>query len=275
MIEYLGKFHPLIVHLPIGFLVLLGLFEWLALRPGGRRLRVANRLILLFTIPAALSSVLLGWFMAINPHYEARTLFWHRWLGTLAGVAVLLLWIIRQRGWFTAYRRSLFVTLILLGVAGHFGGSLTHGSGFLSWPKKRLPAAAPVSSEVLLAQPVYSTFIQPLFNDYCISCHGETKSKGGLRLDNAEQVLKGGDSGSLFAPAEGAQTLIGWHINLPEGDEDHMPPDGKPQPSSAQLAVLNWWLKSNRQTQPVTLRELEPGPEILQAIRASIAANPK
>lgn len=273
MIEYLGKFHPLLVHLPIGFLVLLGLFEWLALRPGGRRLHDANRLILLLTIPAALLSIALGWLMAENHHYDPRLLFRHRWLGTATGGAVLLLWAIRQRGWFTAYRRGLFATLILLGIASHYGGSLTHGSDFLSWPKKRAAATPPRSMEDLLAQPAYATLIQPLFNNYCTGCHGETKAKGGLRLDSSEHVLEGGDSGSLFEPAEGAPTLIGWHLNLPDDDDDHMPPEGKPQFSPAQLAVLNWWLATDKQTQPVTLHELHPSSEILQTIQTSLSAN--
>jgi len=29
---------------------------------------------------------------------------------------------------------------------------------------------------------------------------------------------------------------------LPLKDEDHMPPDGKPQPTLAELAALQWWI---------------------------------
>ena len=64
MIEFIGKFHPLFVHLPIGFFTLLGVLELLALRPNWKDLAVANRVILLLTIPASVASVVCGWLLA-------------------------------------------------------------------------------------------------------------------------------------------------------------------------------------------------------------------
>jgi hypothetical protein len=71
MIEFLGKFHPLLVHLPIGFLLLLGVLEWLALRPGGKELAAANRIILLLSIPATVASAGCGWLLAESGKYDA------------------------------------------------------------------------------------------------------------------------------------------------------------------------------------------------------------
>ena len=67
MIEFIGKFHPLFVHLPIGFFTLLGVFELLALRPNWKQLASANRVILLLTIPASL---------AINLNFLHPLLLW-------------------------------------------------------------------------------------------------------------------------------------------------------------------------------------------------------
>lgn len=275
MIEFLGKFHPLFVHLPIGFLLLLGALEWLALRPGGRELTAANRVILLLTIPASIASVGCGWFLAAAGKYDATALFWHRWLGTGVAVAVIALWIIRQRGWMTAYRRSLFVTLVLLTVASHFGGTLTHGSDFLSWPKSRAAKVVPLTEAQLLDQPVYAAVIQPLFTEYCVSCHGAEKAKGGLRMDTAEHVREGGDSGSLFDPPGAEYSLMGNRLSLPEDDDDHMPPAGKPQLSPAQMAVIKWWLDAGAKTDETKLNELKPTPEMLNNISAaSVVAAP-
>ena len=85
MIELIGKFHPLFVHLPIGFLILLAILEWLALRPQWKELATANRVILLLSIPVSIASVICGWLLAESGSYDATALFWHRWLGT--GVA--------------------------------------------------------------------------------------------------------------------------------------------------------------------------------------------
>ena len=84
MIEFIGKFHPLFVHLPIGFFTLLAVLELLALRPNWKELATANRVILLLTIPVSLASVVCGWLLAWGQE-ESSTLAWHRWLGT--GVA--------------------------------------------------------------------------------------------------------------------------------------------------------------------------------------------
>lgn len=270
MIEFLGKFHPLFVHLPIGFLILLAVLEWLALRPQWKELATANRVILLLTIPVSIASVVCGWLLAEDGGYDASTLFWHRWLGVGVAVATVVLWIIRQRGWMTAYRRSLFATLILLTVASHFGGSLTHGSDFLSWPKPRDAGTKALTEAQLLGQPVYATVIQPIFDQYCVSCHGKEKSKGDLRMDTAAHLLKGGSSGPSIDPTNPELSLLGQRLALPVDDEDHMPPEGKPQLSPAQLAVVKWWLNAGGPTEK-TLGELKPTPEILQNIQAASA----
>ncbi len=270
MIEFLGKFHPLLVHLPIGFLLLLAALEWLALRPGWKELATANRVILLLTIPAALASVGCGWLLAAHGDYDANALFWHRWLGTAVAVATIVLWVIRQRGWMSAYRRCLFVTLVLLTVASHFGGSLTHGSDFLAWPKPRSPETASLTEEQLLGQPAYATVIQPIFDKYCVSCHGADKTKGGLRMDTAALLVKGGDSGSPLEPPGADYSLLGNRLNLPVDDADHMPPAGKPQLSAAQLTVMKWWLDAGAKTDATPLSALQPTPEIWRAIQAAM-----
>jgi len=271
MIELIGKFHPLFVHLPIGFIILLAMLEWLALRPHWKELATANRVILLLTIPVSLASVVCGWLLANDGGYDTNALFWHRWLGTSIAVGAIVLWILRQRGWMTAYRRSLFVTLIVLTIASHFGGSLTHGSDFLSWPKPRATETKPPTEEQLLAQPVYTTVIQPIFTKYCVSCHGADKAKGGLRMDTVAHLLKGGDSGNPLDPPGAEYSLLGNRLNLPVDDDDHMPPGGKPQLSPAQLTIMKWWLDAGAPTEK-KLRELKPTAEILRAIQSAAAA---
>ena len=269
MIEFIGKFHPLFVHLPIGFFTLLAVLELLALRPNWKELATANRVILLLTIPVSLASVVCGWLLAIGQE-ESSTLFWHRWLGTGVAAAAIILWIVRQRGWLRTYRRCLFGTLVLLTIASHYGGSITHGENFLSWPKSAA-TNKPVTEEELLAQPAYAAVIQPVFDKYCVSCHGPNKSKGGLRMDTLEHLLKGGDSGSSLEPANSKDSLLGKRISLPIDDDDHMPPDGKPQLSESQLAVLRWWLDAGATTDK-TLGELKPTAEILTTIRSANAS---
>jgi mono/diheme cytochrome c family protein len=273
MIEFFGKFHPLFVHLPIGFLLLLGLLEWLACRPNGKELAAANRIILLLSIPASIASVICGWLLAESGKYDVSALFWHRWLGVGVAVAVILLWVIRQRGWMTAYRRCLFGTLVLLTVASHFGGTLTHGRDFLSWPKPRAAKPAPATEAQLLTQPVFTSVIQPMFTEYCVECHGPDKSKGGLRMDTVEHLRAGGDSGSLFEADAPAPSLLAERIKLPLDDDDHMPPDGKPQLSPEQLAAVLWWLDAGAPTDDTTLTQLQPSAEMLRTLQSALSSS--
>ena len=267
MIEFIGKFHPLLVHLPIGFLVLLGAFELLALRSRKPQFTDAVRVVLALTFPVTLASIICGWLLAGSGEYEGSNLFWHRWLGVALGAATLVLFALHWCGLFRLYRWALWPTLALLVVASHFGGSLTHGSDFLAWPTKK-----PVrSAGDLTTQSVHAAAIQPIFDKHCVSCHGPEKSKGGLKLHTVADLLKGGDSGSAIEPPGAKESLLGKRLALPLDDDEHMPPDGKPQLSADQLAILNWWLDAGAPTDK-KVQELSPSAEILKALESLAGA---
>jgi uncharacterized membrane protein len=267
MIEFIGRLHPLLVHLPIGFLVLLGIFEALTLRPRWEPLAAASRLISGLTFPASLAAIVCGWLLAgAGNDYDSRLLWWHRWLGTGVGVASLLLIGLRRLGLLRVYRWTLAVTVALMAAASHFGGALTHGSDFLSWQREKSSSLAAAASGDIAKDPVYPAVIQPIFNRYCVNCHGAEKAKAGLRLNTAENLLKGGDSGSAIEPPGATQSLLGKLISLPKDEDEHMPPAGKRQLSANELALLRWWLDAGAPTDK-TVKELDPPAEILQILK--------
>ena len=272
MIEFIGKFHPLFVHLPIGFLVLLGIFEALAARSPKQHLTESSRVVLVLTFPITIASIITGWLLANAGDYEGSNVFWHRWLGTGLGVATGLLLGLHWTGLYRLYRWGLIGTLALLVIASHLGGSLTHGSDFLSWPAPALSRNKPAFTGDLSSQPVYAAAIEPIFDKYCVSCHGPEKSKGGLRMDTLEHFTKGGDSGSPISPPGATESLMGKRLALPLDDDEHMPPDGKPQLSTNHLAIINWWLNAGAPTDKV-IRELNPTPEILKALQAPASSS--
>ncbi|MGY8693409.1 MAG: c-type cytochrome domain-containing protein, partial [Verrucomicrobiia bacterium] len=78
----------------------------------------------------------------------------------------------------------------------------------------------------------------------CTKCHGPDKSKGDLRLDNFELAMLGGELGDTIVPGDLDASEIIYRLHLDLDDDERMPPEGKPQPSDSQIAILEWWVES-------------------------------
>ncbi|MCA9436559.1 MAG: PSD1 domain-containing protein, partial [Candidatus Omnitrophica bacterium] len=72
----------------------------------------------------------------------------------------------------------------------------------------------------------FETHIRPVLAESCYACHGPEKQKAGLRLDNAESFLIGGESGPVFFPddPEGSRLIKAIEYLDPSLQ---MPPSGK------------------------------------------------
>ena len=68
--------------------------------------------------------------------------------------------------------------------------------------------------------------IQPIFEDYCIDCHGTDKQKSGFRVDRRVHLLKGGDTGlPAVIPGNSAGSYLIEVIKSAD-PEIGMPPKG-------------------------------------------------
>src|SRR5712691_3137807 len=134
----IGRLHPMLVHFPIGLVLIAAAAEVVAMMTDRREWRtvaVANvRAGAAFGIGAAIA----GWRLASSPGIEATSsLEWHRWLGAIAAVAVfgaaLATAGARGRSPFAlwVYRITLFWAAALVAVTGHLGGLLVWGADFL------------------------------------------------------------------------------------------------------------------------------------------------
>ena len=67
--------------------------------------------------------------------------------------------------------------------------------------------------------------IRPILSDICFTCHGPdvSKIKGGLRLDNKESAMKGGDSGPAIMPGKPEASEVYKRLITHDAD-DLMPP---------------------------------------------------
>ncbi len=142
-ITWIGKFHPLVVHFPIALLIAGFVAEVLGRIFNMSWLKDAARYSILVGAGGAVVAAGLGWANAAFTEYNgqtATTLFWHRWLGVSTAVTSVIAAAVSEymrRRTSVNQRRLYFVLLaiavVLVGVTGHFGGTLVFGPDFLSW----------------------------------------------------------------------------------------------------------------------------------------------
>jgi len=281
IVLFFGRLHPLLVHLPIGFIVLLAALELLACFPRFPRATGNAGLILALAGPLAGGTALCGWLLSLGGGYESRLLWWHQWTGIGTAAACLAAWLLYRRHRQRAYRWCLFLTLLLLVVAGHFGGSLTHGRGYLvryaPAPLRALlshgnqPRPNPKNGPQWPDLQVFAGIIQPVLQRDCVPCHGPDKAKAALRLDSLPALLKGGKDGPVVIPGRAAQGELLRRLRLPPEEEDHMPPEGKPQPAQDDLALLEWWIAAGAPGDK-TAGQLAPPANVARILAARFSA---
>src|SRR5260221_600734 len=83
--------------------------------------------------------------------------------------------------------------------------------------------------------------IRPLLVDNCYNCHSaNTNAKGGLRVDDRNGLLAGGNSGAAVVPGHPEKSLLIKAVGYND-DDLRMPP--KKQLTAEQVAVLSSWIK--------------------------------
>lgn len=255
MQQVLGPFHPVLVHLPIGLLLLAALFQWLLLKPAYEKLQPAIGIILFWGMFFAVLSCITGYLLKQSGEYDESITDQHQWLGISVAVLALAQYLLYRRGTGSRFQRGMSLLSIgLLTLTGHLGGTITHGEGYLTkgFQKEADPKAGRKPLADVQSALAYQQVIVPILEDKCYSCHGSSKQKGKLRLDQPEAILKGGKDGKAVVPGDEAKSELLKRIGLAMNDEHHMPPKEKTQLSEQEIALLHWWVKTGADfTQPV------------------------
>lgn len=252
---FIGRLHPLIVHLPIGFLLLAGILQGLAQwnKKKFPNLDHAISITLLCGVFSSIGAAVVGWFLAGGGGYNPDTLFWHKWLGIVLTVVTFFGWLLKSQ--IIDWSKKIFywvmaAILVLVTVTGHLGGNLTHGDNYLL-------AYAPPSFQKLFgyyaeneqltipSRPdsvqVYDHLIKPALKAKCYECHNETKQKGGLLLTTTEGIMKGGDTGENIIAGKAHESLLFQRVTFPQSSTKFMPPKGDPLTYS-ELKLIEWWI---------------------------------
>jgi mono/diheme cytochrome c family protein len=250
---FLGRLHVATVHFPIALLLVGGALDLLDHSRDTTRERAARTMLLLGAIGAAVAAAL-GWIHASAEPLGssvAATVERHRWIGVGAAVLGFAASAVRSSPW---VRRVLVVgAMAAVAVAGHLGGELTHGSEWFVEPLREPSRTADRESSAAQPGPERDRSdglelgrdVLPIFRERCVSCHGEDKHKGDLRLDRVEERwFEQGELGtSVIVRGDPSSSEIVRRLELPLDDEDHMPPAKKPQLAPEQIAAIRLWIE--------------------------------
>lgn len=281
---FIGRSHPLLVHLPIGILLIAFILTLLARREKWRHLQSALPTVLLAAAISAICSCITGYLLSLDGGYEEKLLQTHKYLGI--GVAVIstgLYLMERSKNRFRKWQvPAVLLMVLLLGAAGHYGGSLTHGDDYLT---QAMPAGlrqlTGMNKSVINAAAytnigdakLYEDLVRPVLVNRCYSCHNEQKLKGGLRLESVALIRKGGEHGPVLKDSMPEESELFKRLLLPEDNEHRMPPKGKPPVTPQELELLHWWISQGAPTGK-TVKELTKTPLMLTVLEGMQPATP-
>jgi mono/diheme cytochrome c family protein len=246
--QFVGRFHPLAVHLPIGLLLLVPILELVGVsRPA---MREAAGFVLSLAFIATFGSLTLGYLLAYGSGEAGATVTYHM-AGGIALTIDVLFCILARPLWSSgvlsfAYPLLLACALLTLVWTAHEGGSITHGSNYLTqYMPAPLKSLAPWSVTQAQAAPTsfYTKHIYPIFDVNCVSCHGKSKTSGGLRLDSYGELIRGGKDGPAIVPGNPDKSLLLYRVTLPTSHKQFMPAEGKPPLRAEEIAWIRSWIE--------------------------------
>jgi len=240
--QFLGRFHPSVVHLPIGLILLVPLLE-LAGRSRPALLEAAA-FVLSLSVLSCLLALTLGYLLAYGSGEAGGGVARHMWGAIALTIAVAFSFLVRGASGELrqSYPYLLAGVLVLLVWTAHQGGSLTHGDKYLT---EYLPAPLRRAPEKPFEFPdsFYARHIYPVLDANCVGCHGRSKVKGNLRLDTYDRLMRGGEDGAVIIPGIPERSTLLKRITLPKDDKKFMPSEGKPPLTPDEIAWIKAWIQ--------------------------------
>lgn len=274
---FLGRFHPLVVHLPIGFLLLAVMVQLATRWPKFYSLIPYTPYLWALGALSAFIAVLLGYLLSLSGDYDTDTLFWHQW----SGIAVLALstscyLLFKSQVRFPALATwiPVFLVVVLLMYTGHLGGNLTHGPTYLleyapnplrnvaGLPPKKKPRK---KVSVIDSADIFLDLVLPVMERKCVSCHNAVKKKGDLILTTHNHILAGGESNETVLPGKPEASELFRRITLPENHDDFMPSEGKTPLTAEEVEIIGFWIQAGAMPNGY-VTELHPNDAILPTV---------
>ncbi|MBX2816175.1 MAG: hypothetical protein KTR24_09260 [Saprospiraceae bacterium] len=266
--DWIGRFHPVIVHLPIGMLILAALLQlfW------GKRAEWQKfiKTTLMIGFFAAIIACICGWVLANEGGYHDRSLFIHRWAGIGVAIVAFLMWRWHTKKETARYRTLAHLAMVGgLAYTGHLGGNMTHGIGYTVEDApgllQKMAGYDGRPTHTAYSDPdsvrIYHDLVKPFVDKKCTTCHNQYLTKGGLDVSSDSLFREGGRNGDVLGPA--AESEFYRRVTMDDYSRKFMPPKGDPL-SYQEIKLLGWWL-DNGSDFDKTVAEAEH-PKEIQAI---------
>lgn len=251
---FIGRFHPLMVHLPIGIFILGYLFE-LTRQFGSKYFNPSTKsIIIIYSIGllAGIAAAFTGWLLSQSEDYGIIALDDHKITGISTLIVMLLVIILHIKGSYIDGKIKLLsstVAIILTSITGHLGGNLTHGASYLiEYAPMQIIQSIPsrydrVSDMTPDSVIIYRDLLKPAILDKCLACHNTDDNKGGLVLDGFQNWFAEADHGTPIVARSLEQSEIFNRVTLANDDEKVMPPRA-PGISYTDIQILKYWIEN-------------------------------
>ncbi len=234
LLQWMGRWHPLLLHFPIVLVLLAALQSWM---------KPERQIPFLLPVTTLLSllTALAGLFLSLEQEGQGQLLNWHQWSGASLAFLLTLWYALEENQWGPKWASRLLPigAALLVFPTGHTGGSITHGEDFLALPGKEEPAGNLPDNPT-----IFTHLVMPILEEKCVKCHNPNKSKGELLLASYEDMLKGGKNGPAIVMDNLGESPLLQRMALPLAEEEHMPPEGQAQLSSSEVALIEAWVRS-------------------------------
>ena len=127
--EFIGRFHVVLVHLPIGFLLIGLLLQWLSSKEKYQVSPQVIKVVMLSGMIAAILSCITGYLLSQSGDYDEDLVGWHMWMGISVAAISILLYAKINRGQFDMWQKVLSVAIALAYIYYRASWRFTY-----SWP---------------------------------------------------------------------------------------------------------------------------------------------
>ncbi len=281
-----GVFHPAVVHFPVAMLTVAALFVLLGWKIRSISPDVAFYSLLIgaaSTVPASL----MGWAFAAQRGYgnlSGTEADFHRWGGIAVTLLAMVFAAIALRDRVKpspALRRTwnlgVLVSAGIVGLVGHWGGSLTYGEDLYANALDKVLGNQQVAVEAVesggaavetapnngkpavlnaavgggnaaavqmpeSAPEFFVKYVKPILEGHCVQCHGQEKAKGKYRMHTRDEALAKDESGApRIIPGDSKKSKL-CELLKAQDKEDMMPPEEISKLTEKDIAVLYKWI---------------------------------